>query len=146
MEYYESFEEEVRALADKARQKEAQGALGTTCLVARTNAMLDRYKNALEEEGINVYMIRRSVPEDRSKEGIRLATMHRVKGLEFDTIIIAGANEGVLPLSQALDATNDPAEKDDKHLRERALFYVAATRAKQELIVTSFGRKSEFIS
>ena len=146
VEYYESFEQEVQALADKIGEKEAQGKLATTCLVVRTNAMLDRYKSALEEKGVNVYMIRRSVPEDRNKQGLRLATMHRVKGLEFDTIIIAGANEGVLPLSQAQESTDDPAEKEDKHLRERALFYVAATRAKQALVVTCFGRKSEFIS
>ena len=146
VEHYDSFEEEVKALSQKAKEKQAQGVLATTCLVVRTNAMLNRYKKALQEKGVPIYMIRRSEPENREEEGLRLATMHRVKGLEFDTIIIAGANEDTLPLTYSMDTSNDPVEKEDLELRERALFYVAATRAKQELVVTCFGRKSELIS
>ena len=37
------------------------------------------------------------------------------------------------------------AEMDDRDLKERTLFYVAATRAKREVVVTSFGRKSKFV-
>lgn len=143
--HFDSFEEEAKALVEKAKEKEAQGALSSTCLVARTNNFLKRYQTVLEEQGIPVYTIQRSAPEDRNKEGLRLATMHRVKGLEFNTIIIAGANEGVLPLRESMDSTTDPAEMDDRDLRERTLFYVAATRAKEEVIVTSFGRKSTFV-
>ena len=143
--HFDSFEEEARALAEKAKQKQAEGALASTCLVVRTNNLLKRYQSALEDQGIPVYMVRRSEPEDRNKEGLRLATMHRVKGLEFDTIIIAGANDGVIPLKEAVDSTEDPAEMDDRDLRERTLFYVAATRAKREVMVTSFGKKSDYI-
>jgi len=39
----------------------------------------------------------------------------------------------------------DAAEREDRELRERALFYVAATRARQELVVTSHGRQSPFM-
>lgn len=71
--------------------------------------------------------------------------MHRVKGLEFETIIIAGANDGDMPLRKALESTGDEAEREDREFRERALFYVSATRAKCDVVVTGFGRKSLFL-
>ncbi|MFO7800951.1 MAG: hypothetical protein R6V55_01510, partial [Desulfovermiculus sp.] len=55
------------------------------------------------------------------------------------------ANEGDMPLKNILESTDDHAEREDRELRERALFYVAATRAKKEVVVTSFGRKSVFL-
>jgi len=54
------------------------------------------------------YFIKRSVAEDRSIPGLRLATMHRVKGLEFDYIIIAAVNDGIIPLKySSLEQNND---------------------------------------
>ena len=48
--------------------------------------------------GFQTYRVRRSDADDRSKPGLRLATMHRVKGLEFDRMVIARVNEGIVPL------------------------------------------------
>ena len=142
---FDSFENECQFLVELVRSKAHEGALTSTCLVARTNNMLRRYANVLQEKGIAVYPIRRSAAEDRQAEGLRLATMHRVKGLEFDTIVIAGANKDVIPLRQALANTDDQAEREDRELRERTLLYVAATRAKRDLAVTCWGEKSEFL-
>ncbi len=142
---FDSFEAECGYLIDFIRSKQEKGILSSTCMVVRTNSILERYKSILQNQDIPVYAIKRSAPEDRNVPGLRIATMHRVKGLEFDTIIIAGANDGVLPLRQALNSTDDPVERRDLEFRERALFYVAATRAKREVVVTSFGRKSSFI-
>ena len=145
IETFSSFDDECRYLTQVAREKESEGALGTACLVTRTNAQKERYKRTLEDQGIPTYSLTRSKAEDRTAPGLRLATMHRVKGLEFDTIIIAGANKGVMPLDMAMGSTSDPAEYEDKELRERALFYVAATRAKKDVIVTCFGTPSPFL-
>ncbi|MCE5262919.1 MAG: ATP-dependent helicase [Deltaproteobacteria bacterium] len=60
-------------------------------------------------------------------EGIILATIHAAKGLEWDTVIIAGMNEGILPSNQAL--------KNGDLEAERRLAYVAMTRAKDQLIL-----------
>ena len=61
-------------------------------------------------------------------EGITLMTIHACKGLEFDTVIVAGCNEEILPSKQAI--RNGEIES------ERRLFYVAMTRAKDSLILT----------
>jgi superfamily I DNA/RNA helicase len=143
--HFDSFDQECQFLIDLAQKKEQEGTLSSTCLVARTHSKLKRYTQALQQRGIAVYPVKTSAAEDRNASGLRLATMHRVKGLEFDTIIIAGANEGDMPLKNALESTDDHAEREDREFRERALFYVAATRAKKEVVVTSFGRKSVFL-
>ena len=56
-----------------------------------------------------------------------LATLHSSKGLEWPHVVIAGAAEGLLPISHA---TTD-AEVDE----ERRLFYVGLTRARRSLTV-----------
>jgi superfamily I DNA/RNA helicase len=140
---FHSFQEEVEAIKDFV--SEDTGNLGSICLVARTRQMLESYGEALSENGIPLYRIKRSAPEDRRAEGLRLATMHRVKGLEFDTIIVAGVNEGLVPLEKAVSGTSDATVRDAAEIQERSLLYVAATRAKKELLITSFGKPSPFL-
>jgi superfamily I DNA/RNA helicase len=77
--------------------------------------------------------------------GVRLATMHRVKGLEFPTMILAGVNSKVMPLRIAA-VEGDPTARKEHEDRERSLLFVAATRAREQLIVTSWGTLSPFLS
>ena len=66
---------------------------------------------------------------------ITLITLHQAKGLEFDTVFIAGACEGLLPhamSSAALDAEHYEAAEGE----ERRLMYVGMTRAKRKLYIT----------
>jgi len=68
-----------------------------------------------------------SVVEDNS-ERLVLSTVHSAKGLEWDTVFIISLAEGKFPVSQAL-----PGEQWEE---ERRLLYVAATRAKKNLVMT----------
>ncbi len=66
---------------------------------------------------------------------ITLITLHQAKGLEFDTVFIAGVNEGLLPHAMALNVQS----QDDYEAacgEERRLMYVGMTRAKRKLNVT----------
>jgi hypothetical protein len=143
---FASFKEETAYLNKHLRRFEAEKIpLNSVCLVARTVDMLKQYESVLRSEGIPCYPIRRSIPDDRSKPGLRLATMHRVKGLEFDYVIISGVNEGIIPYA-AIDADIiDESGRVENEIRERALLHVAATRAKKEVLITSFGAKSRFL-
>lgn len=62
------------------------------------------------------------------KDAVSLMTMHGAKGLEFDTVFIVGANEGITPYKKA--------ETKEELEEERRMFYVAMTRAKHKLIIT----------
>ncbi len=119
--------------------------LNSVCLVARTNELLRQYEGALKAKGVPTYFIKRSQVDDRNSNGLRMATMHRVKGLEFDHVIIAGCNDGVIPL-QAARTSCDPEELEDNEILERALLLVAATRAKKRVLITSAGQKSGFLN
>ena len=71
--------------------------------------------------------------------------MHRVKGLEFDTMIVAGVNKGIVPLSAALTGSDEITRKEGEK-SERALLYVAVTRARKEVLITGEVPVSSFLS
>ena len=74
----------------------------------------------------------------KTAPAVHLSTVHMAKGLEFDTVFIAGAAEGFLPHSRSID--------DDASLEEeRRLMYVAMTRARKNLSISFFGLPSRFI-
>lgn len=143
----DSFQEEVDFILSQLDAIEQQSeSLNEICLVARTHDLLKQYEGALRAKGRETCFIRRSEAEDRRQPGIRLATMHRVKGLEFNRVFIAGVNDGVVPLRGEWLATSDPVIQRETDIHERALLYVAATRAKKEVVVTSFGKPSELLT
>ncbi|NEX00966.1 DNA helicase-2 / ATP-dependent DNA helicase PcrA [Pseudobutyrivibrio sp. NOR37] len=65
---------------------------------------------------------------------VGLYTLHSSKGLEFDTVFILGANEGVIP--------NNRADTDEAIEGERRLFYVGVTRTKTSLFITYTNKKN----
>jgi len=146
VEKFSSFQDEIEFINQYLNDVEEKSAMIIdVCLVARTNELLRQYEGAMKAMGKEVYFIRRSEAEDRRKPGIRLATMHRVKGLEFDRVIIAGVNEGIVPFEAEWTQTDDQVIKRESETHERALLYVAATRAKKEVVVTCFGKPSRFL-
>jgi superfamily I DNA/RNA helicase len=143
---FDSFKEEIGFIAEFLGGLREEGeALSGVCIVARTNDLLKQYESALQERGLETYFVRRSQAEDRRSLGVRLATMHRVKGLEFDRVIVAAVNEGVVPLEAGGCLSADTTVRRDWETQERALLYVAATRAKKEVLITGFGQPSRFI-
>src|SRR6266481_3482757 len=63
------------------------------------------------------------------KEAVNLSTVHQAKGLEFNTVFIIWLTDGMFPSSRSLD-------RRDALEEERRLFYVAITRARDELYLT----------
>ena len=116
-----------------------------TCIVARTRKERDALADGLRERDVDVFVLERADPDHEHDDCARVATMHRVKGLEFDRVLIASVNRRMVPLSAALQKTGDDAARELAETGERALVYVAATRAKKELVVLSYGRRSEFL-
>lgn len=70
---------------------------------------------------------------------VHLSTIHLAKGLEFDTVFIAGAAEGVLPHIRSMD-------NDELLEEERRLMYVAMTRARKKLFISFSSIPSRFLS
>jgi DNA helicase-2/ATP-dependent DNA helicase PcrA len=74
----------------------------------------------------------------RGKE-VNLMTIHLAKGLEFDTVFLAGVAEGFLPHGRSIDSEASLEE-------ERRLMYVAMTRARKKLHLSFYGIPSRFVA
>ena len=78
----------------------------------------------------------RAAADGRQRLGrVQVMTIHAAKGLEFTAVFVAGVDDGVLPHQKAL------AESPDNEEEERRLFYVAITRAKRRLFLSSPARR-----
>ncbi|AKJ94964.1 DNA helicase [Thioalkalivibrio versutus] len=144
---FDSFDEELAWVAQRIRELQKQEiADADICLVARTNDRVTRYQKALEAKGVTVRPVSRKQADRRDQEGVRLATMHRVKGLEFRHVFIVDVNDGVIPLRYAVESSEDETERRATRDSERALLHVAATRAINGLYVTHTSSPSPFLT
>lgn len=135
-------DEEINGIIDALRALPADTSV---CVLARTNARVDQIARALENANVSTVRLRDGRSDDPSVEGVRVATMHRSKGLEFDAVFLASLNDGLVPPGSALRAAVDPAGKRETIERERSLIHVAATRAKTILRVSWSGAPSEIL-
>lgn len=120
-------------------------ALTDICVVARTKKLVDDYLALFTKAGVRSYAIKRNKIEDRSHDGLRIATMHRVKGLEFKYVFITAVNNRIVPLQSAINNI-DAISEAESIASEKCLLYVAMTRAQKGVYITSYGRKSDFLS
>jgi len=104
------------------------------CVTARTNDDLDALASALRQYGVAYLRLDHGMTDDPAQAGIRLATMHRIKGLEFDIVILAGYR-GAKRYAEQFSHDEDVGVIDDTEVSERCLLHVAATRAKRHLFV-----------
>ena len=104
------------------------------CVVARTQGDLKSIRDALEARQVACLMLDTVTSDDDSRPGVRLSTMHRVKGLEFDIVVIAGY-EGADKYAERFGRDADAGVLSDFESAERCLLHVAATRAKRQLVV-----------
>ncbi|MEV7013857.1 UvrD-helicase domain-containing protein [Streptosporangium sp. NPDC051022] len=78
--------------------------------------------------------------------GVKVTTLHGMKGLEFRRVAVIGVADGIVPAPDSLTpAGEDPTARAHDLQRERGLLYVACTRAKELLYVSHSGRASPFL-
>ncbi|MCY9782528.1 AAA family ATPase [Nocardiopsis sp. EMB25] len=112
---------------------------GTIAVAARTEALVRETRAALEAEGIDTC----GLAQD---SGVRVGTMHSMKGLEFRCVAVVGAGAAYLPLeSRVTDISEDPLAHAHDLQRERNLLFVACTRARDTLYVSYSGEPSPFL-
>ena len=90
------------------------------------------YQEANPDATLNEYLesvtLISDIDTESTKNGVIIATVHAAKGLEFDTVFISGLEEKIFPVSRA--------DQEDQE-EERRLMYVAITRARKDLYLTS---------
>lgn len=103
--------------------------------VASVNEFAERFASENERQALLVdFLPFVALQTDLDKvsdevDSVRLMTLHNAKGLEFETVYIAGLEDELLPHRMSMDTVEEIEE-------ERRLFYVGITRAKRELILS----------
>lgn len=142
---FNTLEEEQEFIAGEIKGLVAAGVLRKDiCLVARTHKLIEAYKDGLRNNGFQTFEIKANKVDDRSYDGVRIATMHRVKGLEFQYIFVAGVNNKTLPNGVRSDFSDDVSLLEFE-TGEKCLLYVALTRARAGAYVTCYGTMSNLI-
>jgi len=141
----DSEKDENHGVVERLRAIEASGGrLRDCCVMLRTVALRDRWSEALRAAGLATVVMGRQA-DNRSVPGVRVGNMHRVKGLEFRHVFIAGMCDGVVPNRRAVGDSTDVTELRDRDLAERALVHVCASRAIESLTVTWHGARSGYL-
>ncbi|MBM5817161.1 MAG: DNA helicase [Cyanobacteria bacterium K_Offshore_surface_m2_239] len=139
--------EEQRFLVSTLHQlREEQQSLASTCVAARTNKAVEKLEALLNGEGFATRVIKAEESDDPSDPALRLATMHRVKGLEFDQVFLPALDASQMPLQVELNKRPDALSRELFEQQERSLLHVAATRAKKRVVVSYSGKASPFLS
>src|SRR5690606_18388152 len=76
---------------------------------------------------------------------VLVGIMHLAKGLEFRMVVLMACDEDVLPLAERVEQVADAFELDEVLATERQLLYVAATRARDRLVVSAVAPGSELL-
>jgi hypothetical protein len=109
-------------------------------VAARTNQRAETLAAALRQAYIPV------AADSGTEPGVYVATMHRLKGLEFQCLVVAGLEAGEIPSAQAVTPlASDPIAHQLDVQRERCLLFVAMTRARDVLFLSHAGQASSLL-
>ena len=142
---YPNEQAEVAALVARVRQWLDQGVRPAEIAVCtRFNLLLGKVADALADAGIPAVRVKDQPTAD--VDGVRLATMHAMKGLEFRCVAVLGVTASAVPFGKEVTpAEVDPIQHATDLLRERCVLFVACTRAREALHISWSGAPSPFL-
>lgn len=137
-------EEETEKVAAFIRAVLAEGiepsAIG---VFVRSRNEMARARAAVAKAGVDATELTGGVEGDAAR--IAIGTMHFAKGLEFHAVAVMACDEPVIPAQQRIADVSDEFELDEVYATERQLLYVAATRARERLMISGVAPGSEFL-
>jgi mRNA-degrading endonuclease RelE of RelBE toxin-antitoxin system len=136
--------EEIKAVSHwiAAHAKEGLAAHEFGVFV-RSPAELPRALEAVKNSGVPFKVLDENV--ETTSGHVSISTMHLAKGLEFRAVAVMACDDEVIPLQERIESVGDDADLQEVYDTERHLLYVACTRARDHLLVTSVEPASEFL-
>jgi len=136
--------EEADAVARWLTERTRAGVLPHEMAVfVRSAAQFDRAKAAVAGAGMQFKVLDDHVETAHGR--VSISTMHLAKGLEFRAVAVMACDDEIIPLQERIETVGDDADLKEVYDTERQLLYVACTRARDYLLVTSVEPASEFI-
>jgi superfamily I DNA/RNA helicase len=140
----DSIEQEMRTVSDWLKARTTEGILPhEIAIFARSSAELKRATAAVESANLPYKVLDENVETLHGKMSI--STMHLAKGLEFRAVVVMACDDGVIPLQARIETVADDSDLEEVYNTERQLLYVACTRARDHLLITSVAPASEFL-
>jgi superfamily I DNA/RNA helicase len=127
-------------LADRNREGVMPHEFG---VFVRSDAELDCARAAVAKAGLPSKMLDEHV--ETTSGQISIGTMHLAKGLEFRAVVVMACDDEIIPLQSRIETVADDTDLEEIYNTERHLLYVACTRARDHLLVTSVQPGSEFL-
>ena len=112
-------------------------------IIVRSGAQLDRAKSAVQKLKLPVKILDERV--ETANGHVSICTMDLAKGLEFRVVAVMACDDEVVPLQERIEMIGDDADLQEVYDTERYLLYVACTRARDHLLITSVKPSSEFL-
>jgi len=138
-------EAEIQGIAAWIRRLVADGiAPAEIGLFVRSNSELIRARAAVKAAGHTQLELSERLEDPQGR--VAIGTMHLAKGLEYKSIAVMACDDNILPLQERVETVADESELDEVFETERHLFYVACTRARDQLIVSGVDPASEFFA
>jgi superfamily I DNA/RNA helicase/mRNA-degrading endonuclease RelE of RelBE toxin-antitoxin system len=136
--------EEIEAVSHWILERAKEGLVPHEFGVfVRSTGELDRARAAVEAAGMTFKVLDENV--ETASGAVAIATMHLAKGLEFRAVVVMACDDEIIPLQERIETVGDSADLLDVYDTERQLLYVACTRARDHLLVTSVEPESEFL-
>ena len=144
IERFDTHEEEIEAvgkwLKDRISEDLQPDEIG---VFVRSASELPRAQSALESAELSYKILDEMIATTGGN--VSLCTMHLAKGLEFRAVVVMACDDEVIPLQERIERVVDESDLEDVYNTERHLLYVACTRARDHLLVTSVEPASEFL-
>ena len=135
---------EIKTVGNWVAELAKSGLLPHECgIFVRSSAQLNRARSAAAEAGMPFKVLDEHV--DTKSGHVSISTMHLAKGLEFRAVAVMACDDEIIPLQERIETVGDDADLQDVYDTERHLLYVACTRARDHLLVTSVEPASEFL-
>ncbi len=135
---------EIKAVADWLKTQTASGVIAHEIGVfVRSNAQIERARRAVEGANLPFRILDDHV--ETASGFVSISTMHLAKGLEFRAVVVMACDDEVLPLQERIETVGEDSDLREVYETERHLLYVAFTRARDHLLVTSVAPASEFL-
>ena len=112
-------------------------------VIVRSDNELDRAEAALKVAGMPYKLLDSYIQLVHGSAA--LCTMHLAKGLEFKAVVVMACDDEIIPSQERIEGVADGADLEEVYDTERHLLYVACTRARDRLLVTSGEVPSEFL-
>ena len=136
--------EEIKSVGTWLAEQSKAGVLPHEFGVfVRSAGQLGRAQAAVKESGLPFKILDEHV--ETTSGHVSISTMHLAKGLEFRAVAVMACDDEIIPLQERIETVGDDADLKEVYDTERHLLYVACTRARDNLLVTSVEPASEFL-